>query len=40
MAKHTDDACHAQGDERSGSSTAIIILAGGASMRREGPSNY
>ena len=37
MAKHTDDACHAQGDERSGSSTAIIILAGGASMRMGRP---
>lgn len=37
MAKHTDDACHAQGDERSGSSTAIIVLAAGASTRMGRP---
>ena len=37
MATHTDDACHAQGDERSGSSTAIIILAAGTSTRMGRP---
>ena len=39
VAKHTDDAsnAHSIGDERDGSSTAIIILAAGASIRMGRP---